>query len=100
MATNRAKRLRIEGAEYQTVSRCSAMKWASFFGLCPSSSETMNSVAVNGKRITLERVAVNRKAKHQGSSKPAEFAPNATQVLLDRCSCTGEPARARFRCGP
>ncbi len=52
--------------------------------------ETMNSVAVSGKRITLERVIVNRKARHEGSSKPAEFAPNASQVLLDRCSCTGD----------
>jgi hypothetical protein len=48
--------------------------------------ETMNSVAVSGRRITLQRVSVHRKAKHQGASKPAEFAPNGTQVLLDRCS--------------
>jgi hypothetical protein len=52
--------------------------------------ETMNSVAVSGRRITLQRVVVNRKAKHQGSSKPAEFAPNASQVLLDRCGVTGD----------
>ena len=48
--------------------------------------ETMNSVAVGGRRITLQRVCVNRKALHQGSSRPAEFAPNGSQVLLDRCS--------------
>ncbi len=48
--------------------------------------ETMNSIGVNGRRITLTRVSVNRKARHDGSSKPAEFAPNAGQVLLDRCS--------------
>jgi hypothetical protein len=48
--------------------------------------ETMNSVAVGGARITVQRVAVTRKAKHQGASKPAEFAPNGTQILLDRCS--------------
>ena len=52
--------------------------------------ETMNSVGINGQRITLQRVAVNRKARHQGSSKPAEFAPNGTQVLLDRCSSSGD----------
>jgi hypothetical protein len=52
--------------------------------------ETMNSVAINGRRITLQRVAVNRKARHEGSSKPAEFAPNAGQLLLDRCSGIGE----------
>jgi hypothetical protein len=52
--------------------------------------ETMNSISVNGRRITLQRVAVNRKARHQGSSKPAEFSPNATQVLLDHCTSTGD----------
>jgi len=48
--------------------------------------ETMNSVGVNGRRITLENVAVNRKALHQGSSRPAEFAPNGSQVLLNKCT--------------
>ncbi len=52
--------------------------------------ETMNSIGVNGRRITLQRVAVHRKARHQGSSKPAEFAPNAGQLLLDRCSGLGD----------
>jgi hypothetical protein len=52
--------------------------------------ETMNSVAVGGRRVTLQRVIVNRKAKHQGSSKPAEFAPNGSQVLLDRCAVNAD----------
>lgn len=52
--------------------------------------ETMNSIGINGRRITLQRVAVNRKALHQGSSKPAEFAPNASQLLLDRCTGSGD----------
>jgi hypothetical protein len=52
--------------------------------------ETMNSVAVNGRRITLQKVFVNRKALHQGSSRPGEFSPNGTQVLLDRCGGTAD----------
>ena len=52
--------------------------------------ETMNSVGVGGARITLQRVSVTRKAKHLGASKPAEFAPNGQQVLLDRCSVTAD----------
>jgi hypothetical protein len=52
--------------------------------------ETMNSVAIAGRRITFERVSVSRKAKHQGASKPAEFAPNGTQILLDRVSVDAE----------
>lgn len=51
--------------------------------------ETMESVGVGGKRITLQQINVERRADHQGASKPAEFAPNATQLLVDRCSVTG-----------
>jgi hypothetical protein len=52
--------------------------------------ETMNSVAVGGRRITLQRVAVKRKALHQGASRPAEFASNASELLLDRCTVTAD----------
>jgi hypothetical protein len=52
--------------------------------------ETMNSVGIGGKRITFQRVAIHRTAKHQGASKPAELAPNGSQILLDRCSVTGD----------
>ncbi|HTW95510.1 MAG TPA: hypothetical protein VMD30_11985 [Tepidisphaeraceae bacterium] len=48
--------------------------------------DTMGSVAVEGRRITLLRVAVVRTVPHIGASRPAEFAPNATEVLMDRCS--------------
>jgi hypothetical protein len=52
--------------------------------------ETMNSIGIGGRRITFQNVSVTRKARHQGASKPAEFAPNGTQVLLDRCSVSGD----------
>lgn len=52
--------------------------------------ETMNSVSVGGRRITLERVAIRRTVPNVGASKPAEFAPNAGQILLDRCSGNGD----------
>ena len=52
--------------------------------------ETMESVGFGGHRITAQRVAVVRKALHEGESKPAEFAPNAGQVLLDQCSVEGD----------
>jgi len=52
--------------------------------------ETMDSVAVSGRRITLQRVAVNRKALHQGASRPGEFGPNATQTLIDRCTSNAD----------
>jgi hypothetical protein len=52
--------------------------------------ETMNSVSLGGRRITLQRVTVTRKAMHQGASKPAEFAPNGDQILLDRCAVNAD----------
>lgn len=52
--------------------------------------ETMDSVSIGGRRITLQHVAVVRRALHEGASKPAEFAPNGSQVLLDRCSVEGD----------
>ena len=52
--------------------------------------ETMNSVSVGGRRVTLENVIVNRKALHLGASKPAEFAPNGDQILLNRCSVNAD----------
>lgn len=52
--------------------------------------ETMESVGIGGRRITVQRVAVVRKALHEGASKPAEFAPNGGQILLDQCSVAGD----------
>ncbi|HUB66294.1 MAG TPA: discoidin domain-containing protein [Candidatus Methylacidiphilales bacterium] len=52
--------------------------------------ETMNSVGIGGRRITLENVTINRKALHLGASKPAEFAPNGDQILLNRCSVNAD----------
>lgn len=52
--------------------------------------ETMESIGVGGRRITLQRVNVIRKALHQGASKPAEFAPNGGQILADNCSVEGD----------
>jgi len=52
--------------------------------------ETMDSTKINGRRITFDRVSVIRKVPHPGSSKPAEFMPNAGQILLNRCSVEGD----------
>lgn len=52
--------------------------------------ETMNSVSLGGRRITLDNVTVTRKALHLGASKPAEFAPNGDQILLNRCSVNAD----------
>ena len=48
--------------------------------------ETMDSVRVNGHRITIQFVDIVRRARHVGSSRPAEFAPDGGQILIDRCT--------------
>ena len=52
--------------------------------------ETMESVRIGGRRITLERVNVIREALHMGASKPAEFAPNGGQILVKDSSVEGD----------
>ncbi len=52
--------------------------------------ETMESIGIGGRRITLQQINVVRRALHQGASKPAEFAPNGGQILVDRCSVAGD----------
>ncbi|HYV36885.1 MAG TPA: hypothetical protein VE988_14345 [Gemmataceae bacterium] len=52
--------------------------------------ETMTSVTVHGRRITLQQVFVHRKAMAQGASRPGEIAPDATQTLVDRCGVTAD----------
>jgi hypothetical protein len=52
--------------------------------------ETMNSVSIGGRRITLDNVTITRRALHLGASKPAEFAPNGDQILLSRCSVNAD----------
>jgi hypothetical protein len=54
--------------------------------------ETMTSVSVRGRRITLRDVVVNRKARAEGSSRPGEIEPGATQTLVDRCGVTADNA--------
>ena len=52
--------------------------------------ETMTSVSVHGRRITLQQVFVHRKARAQGASRPGEIEPGATQTLVDRCGVTAD----------
>jgi len=52
--------------------------------------ETMNSVGATGSRITLEDIRITRTVPNVGGSKPAEFAPNAGQILMNRCSSHGD----------
>lgn len=72
-------------AKYYALSIAGKDCWAQDMDLF----ETMESVRASGSRITLRKISVIREADHQGSSKPAEFAPNAGQILMDSCYVKG-----------
>jgi hypothetical protein len=54
--------------------------------------ETQNGIAIGpgAKRLTLTNVRITHSAAHSGSAAPADFTLQGTQILLDRCSVTGE----------
>lgn len=51
---------------------------------------TVNSISVNGSRITLENIEMTHKTATAGSAKPADIAANGTQLLVDRCRISGD----------
>ncbi len=48
------------------------------------------SVGKDARRITVEHVTVKQSVAIEGSAKPADFSLNGTQLLVDRCSATGD----------
>ena len=52
--------------------------------------ETMNSTVLAGNRITMENVAVTHTFANLGASKPTDFSIEGSQILLDRCTVTGD----------
>jgi hypothetical protein len=79
----------ISGAQY-TVLRMDAVLDAWLRDIAVE--ETQNGFTVGGsaKRVTFENVHVVHSAPHSGAAAPADFAISGTQILLDRCSVTGE----------
>ena len=54
--------------------------------------DAVNSVSLGGsvKRVTLEQVGISHSVATRGSAKPADFSAGGSQILLDRCSGTGD----------
>jgi hypothetical protein len=54
--------------------------------------ETQNGIVIGpgAKRLTLTNVRITHSAAHSGAAAPADFSLQGTQILLDRCSVTGE----------
>lgn len=54
--------------------------------------DTTETVAIGrgARRVTVEGMDVTQSVPIVGSAKPADFSINGTQVLVDRCSATGD----------
>lgn len=51
--------------------------------------ETMNTVVVTGRRVTIRDTHVTHTHTNLGASKPADFSIEGSQILIDRCSSDG-----------
>lgn len=54
--------------------------------------DTTKAVGIgkSARRVTVERVNVTQSIPIEGSAKPTDFSVNGTQILVDRCSATGD----------
>jgi hypothetical protein len=54
--------------------------------------DTTEAVGIGrtARRVTVERVDVTQSVPIEGAAKPADFSVNGTQILVDRCSATGD----------
>ncbi|MGN6369396.1 MAG: discoidin domain-containing protein [Phycisphaerae bacterium] len=52
--------------------------------------EAMNATVLAGNRITMENVSVTHTFPNLGASKPSDFSIEGSQILIDRCSVTGD----------
>lgn len=50
---------------------------------------TMNSVGINGQRITVEALDIAHTASSVGAAKPADLAADGAQLLFNRCTIQG-----------
>ncbi|MDR2147029.1 MAG: discoidin domain-containing protein [Tannerella sp.] len=51
--------------------------------------ETMNTIPITGRRITIRNTHVTHTHTNLGASKPADFSIEGSQILIDRCSSDG-----------
>jgi len=52
--------------------------------------ETMNTIVVTGRRVTVRNTHVTLTFPNLGASKPADFSLDGSQILVDRCSSNAE----------
>jgi len=51
---------------------------------------TVNSISVTGKRITVDHVIIVHDTPTRGAAKPADLNGSGPQILFNRCSITGD----------
>lgn len=51
---------------------------------------TVNSVSVTGKRITIDNISITHNLPTKGAAKPADLNGSGQQVLFNRCTITGD----------
>jgi hypothetical protein len=51
---------------------------------------TVNSIGVTGKRITIDRVNIVHHTPTKGAAKPADLNGSGPQILFNRCTITGD----------
>jgi len=51
---------------------------------------TVNSISINGSRITLDHVSIEHALPTTGAAKPADLSASGTQILFNKCSIQGD----------
>jgi hypothetical protein len=51
---------------------------------------TINSVSINGNRVTAENINIQHTVATIGAAKPADFVAGGRQILFDRCTVKGD----------
>ncbi len=55
-----------------------------------SISNTVNSIAVSGRRITVDNINIQHAASTIGAAKPADLSANGGQLLFNKCTIRGD----------
>lgn len=53
-------------------------------------SNTVNSISVTGRRITVEDIRITHDSSTKGAAKPADINGSGPQLLFNRCNITGD----------
>ncbi len=55
-----------------------------------SVSNTVNSIGISGRRVTVENISIQHTLPTIGAAKPADLSANGSQLLFNKCSIRGD----------